>query len=342
MDKFIPFIVGILTFLASEFFLHFVFNDKKVGHRQRHFYSILLAVFSFAMSNVTKTTIEIRDKIAAVERVFTFVSDSHMKQHFEDIFTGYHKHFRQPSSTLLAPWVDRAIKSLSTDIKEISVSLPSSIAKDEVFGLYRSAADHIVDTHVGSLAPFAQNQRYKNVDLETSKRGIPIVRFYVFDGEKRQFQDPDVDNEGDDVIQYEYVRHDGVTLIEFNERVRELHGEMKTLMSVVVPPNIWEASGKRHLLLVDGIFVAETKINKGIIRGIEKAQTVKEAREFFRDLMGRATAEGQDEYLHYMDKGDVRDQFGRHVQVYVQVEVDDSAPAGYLAKTLAHHLIRAR
>ena len=250
-------VVSFLLLLASERYLPVLFEGTTtLCDRRRHFYSILLAVFSLVIGFALKASFQIpqmvddlQDQITAVgdkvtdvetkikdvQESFVAATDSHMKEHFRDIFVSYHRHFKHPSySPLLESWVNRAIVDLSTEMNQISISLPSSSAIDEVLALYDLASEHFVATHVGSIQRYFENALYKNANLTASQRGIPVVRFYLFDGDLTKTVN------ADNVIVATYAKH-GVKLQDYNAEVSRLHEEMGTLYSVVIPPDKLDA-----------------------------------------------------------------------------------------------------
>lgn len=335
-------IVTILTFIASEFFLPLVYGDTPVGKRQRHFYSILLSVASLVMTltlttaldtqkQLASTASETQRQLAAVEKVFTTISDSPVKQHFQAIFTNYHNHFKpKVSSAILESWVHKAIESLSTDMKEVSISLPSSVAKPQLLNLYSSANDYIIATHVGFLEEYFASDTYWNAERNAVQRGIPVIRFYLFDGVPATA----VVDEGSNVIVQTFVRgSDKLTLSEYNKRVATLHKDMNTVMSVVISPDQLNGIRKRAIVLADGEFVVETEIGTDITRATGRETDLRAARQFLRELLGK-TVSSMD-YVHYLPDSEIRRLFVR----YKQIDRRSDEP---LAKSLARHLLRAR
>ena len=326
-SDFLVIIVSIMIFVASEFFL-------PGARRQRHFYSILLTAFSLVIGFVLKTSFETQRKITAVEKVFTSVADSPMKQHFSDIFTSYHKHFRQPIySPLLEPWINSAIKSLSIEMNQISISLPPSAAKTKLFDLYTLADDHILAMHVGSLDEYFNDQRYIDANLKASNRGIPVVRFYLFEG----MYERTADKERRNILGHDYIRRDGVTLSEYNKKVKEVHTEMKTLLSVVVirSPDKLDASTRRDFLMVDGHFLAERMSDAGIMRATGESGALSKARMLLQELMAKDAKDAKSEYIHRLANNEVCDRFGR----YSRIDCSGNRQSS-LAEALARHLLQ--
>ena len=326
-------IISILVFVASEFFLPSIFPPTQSEKRQRHFYSTILTAFSLIMTFTLTTSFEIHKKITAVEKVFTSIVGSHIQQHFQNIFSKYHEHFKQASRlSLLEPWINEAIVSLSKDMDQMSVSLPSSIAKDKVFELYKLANDYIVTTHVGSLDRY-DDQRYKEADRNASRRGIPIIRFYLFDGEMDTIEDPNQRNQ----LQKVYIQ-DGVTLDGFNEEVKKLHQDMGTLLSVVIPPDKLRARMRREILMVDGELFAETMFNVGTVRATGEAVAISKTQEFLRRLLGTTVPE---EYVHYLNAAEVHNRFPHYPHVYRSRDATSGPDPEPLAKTFASRLLRS-
>ena len=329
LGDFIVLSISVLIFVASEFFLPFVFRGTPLENRQRHFYSILLSVFSFAMCYVVKINLDVLQKITDVEQVFMAMIDSEVNKQLRDIHMNYHERFRQPS--LLGFWAGYAIESLSTEMSRSSVLFPTLAVTEELFDVYKSATDHIFATHVGSLDQYLEDSGYRDMNKHAFDRGIPIVRFYLFDGTLERTISPEARNKITDV----YVR-DGVTLSAFNKRVGELHDEMKTLMSVVIPPDKLEAHLRRDFLIADGNFLLERELDAGMIRVSGGAEDLNKSRTFLRRLL-RINVPA--EYVHHLDDAEVRNQFGRYDQVNRSTQLSNGEP---LAKILTDSLLQEK
>lgn len=305
-DVFLIAIVGALVFAASEFFLPTIFPGAQLVRSQIHFYSIILTVFSLVMTSTLKTSFEIRHKIAAVEKVFTSMADPQLKEHFQNIFSNYHEHFQQASRlSLLAPWVNEVIVSLSKDMDQVAVSLPLSTAKNKLFELHQSANRYIISTHVGPLDRY-DDQRYKEADLYASHRGIPVVRFYIFDGDEITIEDPNKRNE---LVQAYIQDQDDMTLNDFNTEVSRLHQEMDNILSIVITRDKLTARERRNLLMVDGKLFVETWDDDDTVRATGEIKAIDETRVFLRRLMAINVPE---KYVHCMNDRDIRIRFAHH------------------------------
>ena len=331
------FVIPILTFVASEFFLPFVYSETTLGRRQRHFYSLLLSVFSVAMTVTITINLETRRSISRVEEMFTTISESPMNKHFQHIFSNYHKHFKQQNEPeLLESWAHKAIESLSEDLQQASITLPWTDAKEKIDLLYASASSHIVATHIGSLEVL-QNETYWNADKDARRRGIPIIRFYIFNGVRTKRATED--NKIIDV----FVNEQGMTLEEYNESVAKLHGNMETLLSIVISSEqLPSGHGALGFLMVDGDFLAETDTNSRTTRATGRDTDLSDARSYFRELLG--TTVNRMEFVHHMEDENVAAEFRHHfperrLNVHGQIITVHNEP---LAKTLARKLLTAK
>ena len=341
-------VISALLWLAGERFLPVLLQETQLENRRRHFYSILLAVFSLAIGFTLKASFQIPAMITGLEKqitavetdnqhvqqLFVAVTDSHMKEHFKDIFVSYHRDFKHPAhSPLLESWVNRAIVDLSTEMNQISISLPSSAAMDEVLALYDLAERDIVATHVGSIKKYFDNEQYKNKNRFASQRDIAVVRFYLFDGELTKT----VGN--DNVIVETYAKH-GVTLTDYNEDVTRLHEEMGTLYSVVIPPDKLDARQRRDLLMVDGQLLVETVFGTGTTRATGNDTAVTEARSFLRTLLETTVPS---EYVHYLERETIRKRYGRYDRAIDVGSEESMAERNGLtiAKSIARHLLNS-
>ena len=328
--NYIPEIIGLLTLVASEYFLPSVLSEGPRASRQRHFFSLLLTIFALMMSSTLKTSFETHQKITAVEKVFTSVTDADMRKHFQDIFTNYHKHFSYPShSPFLKPWLDSAIKSLSSDMDQISVSLPSSVALEKVLDLYEMADDHIFAAHVGSLKRYFHDQRYRRANLQASKRNIPVVRFYLFDSRDSaagNLRCPKGSEKNSSKVHCS-------KLIKFNNEVKKLHKDMNTFMSVVIPDTNFKASPRRDLLVADGNFLVETENEGDAVRVTGKDTKLDDARQYLNMLLAINVSS---DYVHHLSDKEVRDRFGHYRQA-----IASRSNGEPLAKTVALYLIKS-
>ena len=301
-------VVSLLIFTASEFFLPVAFKDSPLATRQKHFYSILLTVFSLVMTLTLTTSFETQQKIENIEKVFTSVADSPLREDFQNIFTNYYEHFRQPShSPLLEPWVNRAIESLSKEMQQTSVSVPSKVASAELHFLYKKAEDYIVATHVGPVDRYFDNENYTVANERAADRGIPVVRFYLEDNDVSYLED-------------------------YSNKVSKLHKDMNTLMSVVIPKENLDPQPRRDLLVADGSFLAETNFHTGTTRITGDAAELRGALKYLSDLLGITVSE---QYVHYLPDEEVRRHFRSYKQVY-----DARQEGEKLARAIADHLLR--
>ena len=328
-------LVAVITFLASELLLPFVFGQTPSGKPQRHFYSLLLSVFSTVMTFTLTSIYETQRKIEGIEEIFSSVTESPAQEHFRNIFLNYHRHFKQPTySAMLESWIHSSIETLSKQMSEGTVSLPSTEAKEHVRKVFDTAVDHIVMTHIGSISNFNESDKHWTIENDAMKRGIVIIRFYIFDGVEDEIAD---DN---NVIKKIVVqKSDRKTLLQYSGDVKVLHERMGTLISIVISTDQLERHKRRELVIVDGMFAAESVA--GVTQATGDRRMVEDARGFLYDLLTKTVHSM--EHVHFLDENEVLDRFPRYRQIAGSETYawEPSTSGDPLAKRLARHLLQA-
>ena len=327
-------IVTTIAFFVSEYILPRVFKGS-LEAPQRHFYAALIAAFSLVMSYTIAYSHTLYQKIADVEAVVTSVTDTRMKSHFHDMIKSYHANFRKPSR-LLAPWVELVVSDFNYQMDEERVTLPIEHAEDNILSLFQDggAYRYIVSVHFGSLQRYTELRKFVQADKDAYDRGVPVVRFYIFDGDLQQRTENPVAPMGDhggNPLKEVYVREDGVTMDEYNSDVKRLHEEMKTLFSVVIPLRRLEIDRKMDIIMVDGYFVARTSYTDGVTYVTEKSEIVREVRRFLSDLIELNVDMA---YMHHLADDQIVARYPYHTMAN-----RDGTEGDMLAKTIAYDLI---
>jgi len=237
--------VSLLLFLATEFFFP-IQKDDLIARKQKHFWSIILTLFSLVLGESIKSSLELSDKIENIGSVFQELAEEDIRGQFQMLFTEYHRHFEH-SRPLLKEWARQSFKQLTSDMKQGYIPLPNALAAEQIGKAYPTAKENIVATNVGTTKFYFKNVGYIDNNVDTAKRGIPVIRFYLFSKNR----------------QIELRQSDKPQLVSFDDFCKEvgaLHEQLKTVYSAVVDVDEQDIREHRDLLLLDNEFVAETEL----------------------------------------------------------------------------------
>jgi O-phosphoseryl-tRNA(Cys) synthetase len=176
------------------------------------------------------------------------------------------------------------------------IPLPREVAAREISRVYSSAQHNIVASNVGGTAFYFSNPTYAKINSDTTDRGIPVIRFYLFSSSQRlQLHD------SKDVRTY--------TIDEFFREVQELNDKLHTVYSAVI--DVDKAGIQvQDLLIVDNSFIAETQFSPTDwqperARATEYGPRLEDARTFFRDLRNSVDPK----YVARMSDDDIKKRF---------------------------------
>jgi hypothetical protein len=237
--------VSLLLFLATEFFFP-IQKDDPIARRQKHFWSIILTLFSLILGESITSSFELSAKIENIGSVFQELAEEDIRSQFQMLFTEYHRHFEH-SRPLLKEWARQSFKKLTLDMKQGYVPLPNELAAEQIGKAYPTAKESIVATNVGSTKFYFNNVGYIENNTAAAKKGIPVIRFYLFSRNR----------------QIELRKSDKPQIVSFEEfctEIGSLHEQLSTVYSTVVDVDEQNIREHRDLLLLDNEFVAETEL----------------------------------------------------------------------------------
>ena len=326
--------IAIAAFIIGEFVFHRVFTIKKVSHR--HIYALLITVLSSITGLSFKIILETRSTTTTIGEVIGVSTQSTVGEYFSQIVTGYHRGFRSHKhSRFLEPWAQIALKQLSTEMTNRSITLPALSATDVMYDLYKAASHHIIQTHIGALDVYTRDDLYIRAIREAARRNIPVIRIYLFEGEYvTSPRDVVSVSSGDTPIEERFISTSGQRLSEYNQQVRILHGRTDVLMSVVIPVQESDTLERRELLVVDDLFFAETKYHSGTtnatgaVQATANADEIRRAYKFLNSILGRGVP---DELVHLMEDNSVRSRFSVY---FIADHEETERPARVIAREL--------
>lgn len=284
MDRYDYIVVGIgfLFFVATEFFFYI---DKKstLTGKQKHFYSIMMTVFSIVIvTNInahrdTRNKIkEVVGKISEVEIVFKDIVNEDTRKIFRPIFGNYHEKFYDTGhSKFLNDWAKKALKGLSDNMERGYILLSIPDAKNEIIKIYGNAEKSIFATNAGELSLYIDTNAYKNANTEAYENGVPVFRFYLF----KPLPTP-LFSDTEDGGSHEPVDADGSNFEKFCTEAKELHKNYFTVYSMVI--NADQFSKHRDIIIVDNEFVAENMFDVKMSKAISDKDIVKKAVDYIK------------------------------------------------------------
>src|SRR5579863_6820278 len=170
-------------FLATEFLFPISENDP-LAKKQKHFWAVMLTIMSTLLGFSIDSAFATQEKIKAVGSVFQDLATKDAQQQFQQLFVEYHEFFDH-ASPVLRSWAREALTSLNADMQEGYIPLPREVAAREISRVYSSAEHNIVASNVGGTAFYFSNPTYSKINSNTTDRGIPVIRFYLFSSSQR-------------------------------------------------------------------------------------------------------------------------------------------------------------
>lgn len=310
--------LSVLLFIATEFFFPIDSKDQ-LATRQRHFWSIVLTIFSLVLTFSIKSFHETQQEIKNVAIVFGELSNDEIRMEFQHIFTQYHRRFDHAQPVLNA-WAKEALTQLRKDMSEGYISLPSEIASSEIGKVYPSARASIIATNVGSTAFYFNDQNYINHNLNARARQVPVVRFYLYSKSKKIMLSNSQDTRDIDKSSRDGNVPDnsmtGQDIEAFRKDVKKIHDKLGSVYSVIIDVDSMNKVSKvRDLLILDNKFVAETVLTENWeplkARATQDEGNLKEVHEYFRRLMGHMNT--KDDVFRMSDE-DVKRYFHRYAR----------------------------
>lgn len=284
--SFIPYIVGVLvgvlSFVATEFF--FVINqDDPVARSQKHFWSIIFAIFGVVFSMSIAASDNVSSELAKLtsENLPTKIDDLkadintliNSNTSLEQIVSDYHSHFGQVNRCMKR-WSEESFEAFDKDLRSGWIDLGGSKAPGTLSAEYDDAQSDIVATNVGSITYYFKNQTYidANQNVATPERHVPVIRFFL----------------------YGKSMTDVGTFADYVDHATGLSHTLKTLCSIVINTDtLGLAPDDLHdYLLVDRSFVAQTIQSDEATwtlqsaRASEESSNVKDASNYLSSLYG--------------------------------------------------------
>ncbi|MDE0386061.1 MAG: hypothetical protein OXI22_19435 [Defluviicoccus sp.] len=345
IDTIIIVVTAVFSYGATLLVTRYLQKRTEVVKLESHALSALMSIISMLISIIVTSHFNIEKKIIQIEKTFGAITNSQAQSLFHKIFESYYANFdRAEQGPMLKTWAHEALSYLGEDMKESAISLPHKWAETLLLNIYSNANQYVVSTHVGSLEKYEKNAKYQLAEKSAMEKGIPVIRFYLFDGillMKEPLANnglPVMDEHGRPVSEeYIQMEQDGpsrkeVTFDRYIEQVRTLHNKMPTVMSIVMSTSQLKGYEKRNLVMADGKVVAETANDGTMIRITGNNRKLREAQYYLRELLGST---GKTNQHHYMRDGDIEKRFIRFIRA-IEANKERGKPK---AKALAEHLL---
>lgn len=255
VGRIVVFALSVALFVATEAYFPLDENAGPSALKQKHFWATMLFIFSLILGLPVEGMIRLEREVQEVKTALDKHegrSEAHDRFHetydeYAAIFSEVPTTNNQKAERLLKAWGDGLIDYLKTDFKSKSIPLPLEQAPGQIKEVYQEAVKSIIATNVGGTKTYFESDEYIGANKYALTRHIPVIRFYLYDdGRKKHILMHD-DRAPTDI-------HDFLT------EVRALHQKMGTTYSVVVDVGDSHISDYRDLLLMDNVFLAQTKI----------------------------------------------------------------------------------
>ena len=305
----ISLIVAASIFIVGEFFIpvHPEAPNRKI---QKHFWATTLSIIGLVLallfSFITETDRKLEKIGLDVERLsgpVNAMAAQGQNGPIWDIFVGTEKILRDEDATgMLSTWVNDTVRHLREDVSrgfipidddQLKIDLPRLLDDSKEFAMSVGALPSIVATNVGSTNVYFEPW-YLNAHTRASSRGVPIIRFFLYDADKK------IQLRGSDT-------RAPVAFEDYTKEVREIHDKAQTLFSAVVVvsscPQIADPP-KDYLLLNDDLLLESevgTDWDIGHVTATGSVENINLAHEFFEQLLN-CLAEGNEADQFMMDR----------------------------------------
>src|SRR5579864_6923807 len=145
--------IAILLFIATEIFFP-VKEDDPVAKKGKHFWAILIFIFSVVLGLPIELSVEIQNTLN------DHSSRSFTVGRFQDLDAAYDKNFGGNVQPVLNGWANTTLSYLQDSWNRGMMPLPQEKAADEIAKVYKDARASIVATNVGSTKLYFGDQTY--------------------------------------------------------------------------------------------------------------------------------------------------------------------------------------
>jgi hypothetical protein len=295
LGKIVVLIVSLVLFVATEMFFPVDGTDARAV-KEKHFWATILFVFSIVLGLPIEISMEIQKEVTTVRaELEKHEQDASLHGGFENLFVQYKSNFGDAKPPL-DHWAEQLLSYLTNSFTTGEIPLPLEQVAGQIALVYSTATWGIVATNVGSTDTYFNDRNYLDANKNTSERGVPVVRFYLYDDDHRvhiRMRDGKIPSNID----------------AYCDEVKQLHSQMKSLYSAVIDVQKLE---HLDLLIMDNRFVAQTEISPDWEprRGLasQNRNRLYAAREYFRQLRGAI----DDRHVYHLDDAQVKAKYGKN------------------------------
>jgi hypothetical protein len=299
IGRIIVFTLSVALFVATELFFPLEDTAGPTAVRQKHFWATMLFIFSIILGLPLESSLRMEREVSGVKNELdAHDNQSTLHDRFHEIWDEYASIFSGVSSgglaqddntnarRLLRAWGDILVDYLNADFKSGSIPIPLEQAPEKIKDVYSKAERSILATNVGGTKTYFDNQEYLNANKYAQTRHIPVIRFYLYDDERKRHI----------LMRGDRTPHN---IDDFYNEVKDLHKMMGTVYSAVIDVDITpDLDGYRDLLLMDNAFLAETRILQTTWDPIRAEATInqnriQDAQHYFQTLRLAAVHSGK-------------------------------------------------
>jgi hypothetical protein len=281
LGKILVVFLSIVLLVATEKW--FPTADDDVARAQKHFWSVMLFIFSIVFGLSIESAFGVSDKVEQLSSLVgqhAQVTEQEEKIHhavfgFEQVMRGATISFRK--------WGNDSLTALEKDLDAGYIPISKEQAPVEIGAVYQEAKGSIIASNVGSIDFYFNSPAYRDQNIGARNHHVPVVRFFIYSKSK--------DVSLSDTYKKENL--DAKKIEDFSKCVEQLNVTLGSLCSIVVD---WDAHYRqledaKDLLILDDMFVAETEISSTDwgpkrARATENSDRLKETRRYFHTLWG--------------------------------------------------------
>src|SRR5712691_8459777 len=227
--------IGVAVFIALEFLLK--------QERLKHFWASVLTIISLVLSFAVDYQFNLDRKIDDIHRLVGTMGDEELEKDFQRLWQAYYKYFQKGSATEdqltpLKKWARLNLKRQADLTEAGTIRMQKEEARQHLGKFYDLAQKYVLATNVGDLDFFFGNRYYVERNQNAVKRGVPVIRFFIYSGTKHP---------------------------NFRDEAKKKHKNLLTTCSIFLnwdePQVAKELKKARDILFVDNAFVAEADLN---------------------------------------------------------------------------------
>lgn len=237
--------IGFLVWIISELVFPELFPASSLTRKVLSSLAVIILVT--LVSESVQVLYRLENKVRAVSTSLSAVIETDLDEALRKIHQSYYLDFKKGEKRITA-WVKKAITSLAEEMKSGYVSMSPKSARNEMAEMYNTADRWVIVTNVGSLDFFLRDDTtYQDLNLKTFKRGVPVIRFFLYGPAPRQ-------------------QNINFNLSEFKQRAIKSMKKMNTVCGIFInagdiSTEIQELNGPQDFLLIDNSFVAHAEMD---------------------------------------------------------------------------------